>query len=66
LIEEPDLTPEVRRAMLDDTPLKRLVTAAEVAAMVRLLCSPAFDMVTGQVIVMDGGQTLPRAKGPAD
>jgi hypothetical protein len=28
--------------------------------MVCLLCSPAFDCVTGQVILMDGGQVIPR------
>ena len=32
----------------------------EVANMVCLLCSPAFDSVTGQVILMDGGQVIPR------
>jgi hypothetical protein len=25
-----------------------------------LLCTPAFDFVTGRSIVMDGGRTLPR------
>jgi NAD(P)-dependent dehydrogenase (short-subunit alcohol dehydrogenase family) len=40
-------------------PLRRLGTADEVAAMVVLLCTdPAFDWVTGQMIVMDGGGSL--------
>ena len=42
------------------TPLGRLVTQAEIARMVVLLCSPAFDFVTGHAIVLDGGRTLPR------
>lgn len=42
------------------TPAGRLVTRAEVAAMVALLCTPAFDIVTGQTIAMDGGRRLPR------
>ncbi len=47
------------------TPLGRLVSRAEVAEMVCLLCTPAFDFVTGQTIVMDGGRSLPRiAVGP--
>jgi NAD(P)-dependent dehydrogenase (short-subunit alcohol dehydrogenase family) len=41
------------------TPLGRLVTEAEVARMVALLCSPAFDFVTGRAVVMDGGRAIP-------
>jgi NAD(P)-dependent dehydrogenase (short-subunit alcohol dehydrogenase family) len=37
------------------TPVKRLATRREVADMVALLCSPAFDVVTGATIPMDGG-----------
>jgi 3-oxoacyl-[acyl-carrier protein] reductase len=39
------------------TPLRRLVSRREVAEMVCLLCSPTFDFVTGQTVVMDGGRT---------
>ena len=42
------------------TPMRRLVTRAEVATMTALLCTPAFDMMTGQTLVMDGGRSLPR------
>jgi NAD(P)-dependent dehydrogenase (short-subunit alcohol dehydrogenase family) len=42
------------------TPLGRLVTQEEIARMVVLLCSPAFDFVTGRAVVMDGGRSLPR------
>jgi NAD(P)-dependent dehydrogenase (short-subunit alcohol dehydrogenase family) len=60
LIEDPALPEELKAAVREDTPLHLLVTNPQVAEMVCLLCSPAFDLVTGQVIVMDGGQTLPR------
>jgi NAD(P)-dependent dehydrogenase (short-subunit alcohol dehydrogenase family) len=64
LIDDEEVPEPVKQVMLAGTPLQRLVTAPEVAHMVCLLCSPAFDMVTGQAIVMDGGQTLPRAAMP--
>jgi enoyl-[acyl-carrier protein] reductase III len=41
------------------TPAGRLVTAADVAEVVAFLCTPAADMIRGQVIVVDGGYTLP-------
>lgn len=37
------------------TPAGRLVTRAEVADMVALLCTPAFDMLTGATLPLDGG-----------
>jgi len=42
------------------TPAGRLATRAEVAEIVYLLCTPAFDLVTGSVIPVDGGLRLPR------
>lgn len=44
----------------DRTPAGRLVTRAELAEVVHLLCTPAFDMVTGLTIPVDGGLRLPR------
>jgi NAD(P)-dependent dehydrogenase (short-subunit alcohol dehydrogenase family) len=55
-----DAMPAYRQAAIDATPLGRLVTEAEIARMVGLLCTPEFDFVTGRAIIMDGGRTLPR------
>jgi enoyl-[acyl-carrier protein] reductase III len=41
------------------TPAGRLVTPEDVAQLVAFLCTPAAGMVRGQVIVIDGGYTLP-------
>jgi enoyl-[acyl-carrier protein] reductase III len=41
------------------TPAGRLVKADEVSGLVGFLCTPAASMIRGQVIVMDGGYTLP-------
>ncbi len=54
-----DEMPAYKAAAIASTPLGRLVTESEIASMVALLCSPAFDFVTGRAIVMDGGRTLP-------
>ncbi len=42
------------------TPAGRLVTRTELVEIVHLLCTPAFDMVTGATIPVDGGFRLPR------
>ena len=44
------------------TPAGRLVTPEDVAGVVAFLCSPAASMIRGQVIVLDGGYTLPVGK----
>jgi len=49
----------VERA-INYTPTGQLVTRREIARMVILLCSPAFDSVTGESIRMDGGWSIPR------
>ena len=40
------------------SPLYRLVSRKEIAEMVCLLCSSAFDFVTGQTLIMDGGHSI--------
>lgn len=55
-----DTMPVYKEAAIAGTPLGRLVTEEEIARMVALVCSPAFDFVTGRAIVMDGGRTVPR------
>ena len=54
-----DKMPAYKAAAIAATPLKRLVTQPEIATMVVLLCSPAFDFVTGRTIIMDGGRSIP-------
>jgi len=48
----------IQRA-IENTPAGRLVTPEDVAGVVAFLCSPAAEMIRGQVIVVDGGFTLP-------
>lgn len=45
---------------LERTPAGRLVTRAEVGEVVALLCTRAFDMLTGAVLPMDGGARFGR------
>jgi NAD(P)-dependent dehydrogenase (short-subunit alcohol dehydrogenase family) len=59
----PDISaydPTFVERMIRITPAGRLVTRAEVARMMVALCSPAFDLVTGMTLPMDGGARLPR------
>lgn len=54
-----DRMPAYKAAAIAATPLGRLVTEGEIGRMVALVCSPAFDFVTGRAIVMDGGRSIP-------
>jgi enoyl-[acyl-carrier protein] reductase III len=44
---------------VSNTPAGRLVTPQDIANVAVFLCSPLADMIRGQVIVVDGGYTLP-------
>jgi acetoacetyl-CoA reductase len=49
---------EIIEALLARIPTGRLVDPAEIAAATAFLASPAAGSVTGQELVVDGGQTL--------
>ncbi len=53
-----DLGDEVRAALLEATPLRRLGTPQDVADAVAYLCSPAASYVTGVVLPVDGGMSM--------
>lgn len=42
------------------SPVKRFVTRAEIANIIALICSPAFDTMTGMTIQINGGAEIPR------
>jgi 3-oxoacyl-[acyl-carrier protein] reductase len=63
-IETPGLaetSEEHQRRMFSSIPMKRFGTAEEVGWAVRFLASPEAGYVTGQTLVVDGGQVLPEA-----
>ncbi len=49
------LTPEVEKAMLKNTPLKRLGEPQDMANAALFLCSPAASWVSGQILTVSGG-----------
>lgn len=52
-------TDELRRAMEEATPLKRLADPEDIAAAVLFLASPASSYVTGKLVEADGGIDVP-------
>jgi NAD(P)-dependent dehydrogenase (short-subunit alcohol dehydrogenase family) len=60
-------TPEIRRAVEANIPLRRYGTKDELADLALFLCSDAASYITGAVYLCDGGQSLCRAavSGPA-
>jgi NAD(P)-dependent dehydrogenase (short-subunit alcohol dehydrogenase family) len=60
IADNEEMTDETVRSAVAGTPLQRLVTRREIADLVCLMCTDAFDMVTGATIVMDGGRSVPR------
>jgi NAD(P)-dependent dehydrogenase (short-subunit alcohol dehydrogenase family) len=49
---------EAIQPLLDVTPLKRMGSPDEVAQVIRFLCSEDASYITGQTIVVDGGQLM--------
>jgi len=49
------LTPEIEKAMLTHTPLKRLGEPEDIAHAALFLCAPASEWVSGQVLTVSGG-----------
>jgi 7-alpha-hydroxysteroid dehydrogenase len=49
------LTPDIEKAMLKHTPLKRLGEARDIGLAALFLCSPASQWVSGQVLTVSGG-----------
>ena len=65
IADNEEMGAEFTARSIGGTPMQRLVTRAEVAQMVCLLCTPAFAMMAGQTLVLDGGRAIPRiAFGP--
>lgn len=60
IADNEEMSPELVKKSVAGTPMGRLVSRAEIAEMVCLVCTSAFDNVTGQTIVMDGGRSIPR------
>ena len=49
---------EFKSVMLDDVPIKRVIDPAEVAALVKFLCSKEASAITGQTYNICGGQVM--------
>jgi 7-alpha-hydroxysteroid dehydrogenase len=49
------LTPEIEKAMLKHTPIRRLGEPEDIAHAALFLCSPASVWVSGQVLTVSGG-----------
>jgi 3-oxoacyl-[acyl-carrier protein] reductase len=49
------LTPELKQKMIDETPLKRMGTAKEIAAALNFLVSDDASFITGHVLDVNGG-----------
>jgi NAD(P)-dependent dehydrogenase (short-subunit alcohol dehydrogenase family) len=51
------ITPEqMRKAMLERSPLKRMATATDISAAAAFLCSPAARNISGQVLAVNAGE----------
>lgn len=60
IADNEDMGAEISDPAIAATPLGRLVTRNEVAEALCCICSPAFAIMTGQCITLDGGRAIPR------
>jgi len=58
-----DTSDEHQRRMLSSIPMGRYAEPEEVGWAVRFLASPEAGYITGQTLIVDGGQVLPEAPG---
>jgi len=58
-----DTSPEHQERMLSSIPMGRYAEPEEVGWAVRFLASPEAGYITGQTLIVDGGQVLPEAPG---
>ena len=68
-VETPGLdetSEEHRRQMFMSIPMGRFADVEDVAWAVRFLASPEARYITGQTLVVDGGQVLPEAPLPPE
>jgi 3-oxoacyl-[acyl-carrier protein] reductase len=56
-----DTSEEHQRRMLSSIPMRRYATPEDVGWAVRFLASPEAGYITGQTLIVDGGQVLPEA-----
>ena len=54
-----DTTEEHQREMLSSIPMRRYADPEDVGWAVRFLASPEAGYITGQTLIVDGGQVLP-------
>lgn len=52
------LPPDERKKLVEETALKRVGTAEEIARKAVFLCTPDSDYLTGQTLVVDGGYAM--------
>ncbi len=60
LIDSNELDDAARATVVARTPRQRLVTREEIADVVVAICGPAYEALTGQDILLDGGDAIPR------